>query len=324
MNFFRRFCQLGVLLSIALSPLCYAKPAKTSDFKKEWNAFLQNKDIDLNEIGSDPHQKHEFVLLQEFSDQQKSRMRPYIQSMDRQRSFRPHQNNKISLKNGSEMSASLISMDHQGNSYQNFIASQAPLEQSIPFFWQMILEQKIDQVVMLTEFLDRDQSRIADLYWPTKLGKPKFFKNGIFLTLLEEEAVLEDLEEYIQIQKILVQSNHEQRIVTHYWYRNWLDNKVPRHVQTIITLLNTVKKQKEISASDSPVLVHCSAGVGRTGIFIVLYHLMERIQYKASEISLFELIASLRWQRPFMVGNLPQYKYCHRMYQSLQELKKQE
>lgn len=310
------FCRFIALLSVLVNLNCYSITYSeiVPSFKKEWNEFMKDKEFDYAQAASEHYQEYEFSLIEEFSDQQCSRFRPYIETMDRHDDCRPYEDTQIVLSNGSEMSASFVRTSEQENQYQNFIASQAPLKQSIQLFWQMILEHNLDQVVMLTEFLDIDnKEELADLYWPTNVNETLILKNDISVTLLEEKNLLEELEEYIQIRRFKVKSKNEERVVTHYWYRNWLDNDVPRHLQTLLTLINAVESDKSSLASNSPILVHCSAGVGRTGVFIVLYHLLERIKFNDQKIDLFEYIAFLRWQRPYLVGILPQYKYCNQM-----------
>lgn len=285
-------------------------------FKKDWKTFLKSKEFDNCQPVSE---EYEFFLLDEFTEQQYVRCRPFIETMDRHSDYRPFKENRVVLSNGTEMSASFVYTSEQ-NQYQDFIASQAPLKQSVHHFWQMVLEQKIEQIVMLTEFLYHDdQEELADLYWPTSVHETIVFENDISVTLLEEKNLLDHLEEYIQVRRFQIKSKNEERIVTHYWYRHWLDNEVPRHIQAILSIINRVERDKNDSGTISPILVHCSAGVGRTGVFIALYHFLEREKYHDAKINLFEFIAFLRWQRPYMVGVLPQYTYCNQVYKLIQD-----
>lgn len=314
-------CRTLIFLSISAILPCYSTTFSQtfSAFKVEWNAFMEHKEFDHEKMNTKSYQEYEFSLLEEFSDQQCPRFRPYIETMDRHDDCRPYLDTQIVLSNGSEMSASLVRTGGPENKYQDFIASQAPLSQSIHLFWQMILENHIDQVVMVTEFFDIDNSELANQYWPKNVSEQIILENDLVVTFIEEMELLADREEYIQIRRFNLKNKGEERIVTHYWYRNWLDNNVPRQLQTILSFINTVKNDKSSLATPSPTLVHCSAGVGRTGIFIVLYHLIERIEHNDQKIDLFNFIASLRWQRPWLLGIQIQYEYCHEINDILQQ-----
>lgn len=84
----------------------------------------------------------------------------------------------------------------------------------------------------------------------------------------------------------------------------------PSAYLTILTMINAVQKDRAQSDTNSPILAHCAAGVGRTGVFITFYHMQQRIENGDRIASLFEFVAKLRWQRPEMVYVLPQYEFC--------------
>jgi protein tyrosine phosphatase len=307
-----------LVLAIAISSSCYAQESFLTHpgFTQEWNRFLESKEIDYAQIGSEHYQDYEFSLLEEFSDQQAVRCRPYIETVDRHIDCRPYSDNKIDLFDGTEMSASLVPLPGT----HHFVAAQAPLEHNIPMFWQMISESQMDQIVMLTELTEikHPEKVLANSYLPQKVGEKIILENDIEITLLEETLLLSELEENIQIRKINLHHQGKDRVITHYWYRNWLDHSVPTQLETISTLINTVEGHKNSLGSNSPILVHCSGGVGRTGVFITLYHLMQRVKYNKEKISLFDFVAYLRWHRPYLIAQLGQYKFCYKIHAGLQ------
>lgn len=311
-----RLCQIILILpSINLS--CYARESTLdiSNFTQKWSDFLQSKAIDDSQIGIEAYQEYEFSLLEEFTEQQSVRYRSYIQTIDRHEDCRPYFENKITLADGTEMSASLIELTHLKENYHNFIATQAPFKHNISLFWQMILENQIEQIVMVTELfeIENPSRELAYPYWPQEIGEKIILENGLEITLIEENELLSELKEKIQVRKFNLHSQGKDRLITHYWYRHWIDDTAPSQTQTILTLINAVEEYKTSSGLDSPVLVHCSAGVGRTGVFIALYHLMQRVKYKDERINLLDFIAYLRWQRPYLVGMLSQYKFCYQV-----------
>lgn len=191
--------------------------------------------------------------------------------------------------------------------YQTFIATQAPYEQTIPQFWQMVVEKHISQIVMLTELSEaRNPSiELAYPYWPT--NGTLILENGIEVTLVEQKELPSKFPEKIEVRKLRLRHGEIDRLITHYWYRNWIDNTAPDQPEVIRNLIQSVKEDS------SPVLVHCAAGVGRTGVFIVLFHLMQRAEREDKHIRLFDLVAYLRKQRPHMVATLTQYRFCYRL-----------
>lgn len=307
----------ALLIFLFLNLSCYTQESKVdiSTFNREWSQFIQSNGIDYTRVGAEDYQEYEFSLLEEFSDQQFERYRPYIQAIDRYNNCRPYNENKIVLLDGTEMSASLIDLTYFKENYHNFIATQAPFEHNISLFWKMVFENHIDQIVMLTELFEtRNPSKeLAYPYWPKQVGEKLSLENGLEITLIEESELLSELNEKIQIRKIKLQNQEQERFITHYWYRHWMDDSAPNQPQTMLTLIKIVEEHKISSKLTTPILVHCAAGVGRTGVFIALYHLMQRIKYKDQKIPFFDFVAYLRWQRPYLVGVLSQYQFCYQV-----------
>jgi protein tyrosine phosphatase len=310
-------CRLVIILSISSSCAASENISELTIFTQKWSDFMvseeMSKKMNGNPMDAEAHQDYEFFLLDEFSDQQANRYRPYIESIDRYKECRPYLENRITLLDGTEMSASFIQIP----GYHHFIATQAPFKSNRHLFWQMILENQIDQVVMVTELSEENHPTSVELaypYWPEKIDETLILENGLTVTLIEESDLLSELEEYIQIRKFNLHHQETDRIVTHYWYRNWIDGAAPNQSQTILTLIHKVEEDKNLLGSNSPILVHCSAGIGRTGVFLTLYHLMQRKKYNHQKIDLFNFIAYLRWQRPYLVASPSQYKFCHEVH----------
>ena len=290
------------------------------EFQDVWLNFLQNKAIDYREIENEMNRHYEFSLLEEFSDQQISRSRPFNQMMDRYDDGCPYNENKITLVDGTEMSASKIQLSSNSLNTHTFIATQAPFQHNIDLFWKMIEENHIDQIVMLTELFESPSSEMCYAYWPRKNDEKLILENGIEITLIEEYDILSELCEFIQIRKFLLHTPEIEREITHYWYRNWKNDRVPLEIQTLLTLLNLVEKDKKENRSLSPILVHCSGGMGRAGVFMTLYHFMQRVKL-GDTVSLFDLIAFLRWQRPYAVCVLDQYQFIHQISHEIKKNK---
>lgn len=304
---------LGFFIFISIYGYCQEiQPLTFSLFKKDWEKFLGQKQFDFKRANTETYSGYEFLLIKEYTRQQAYRQRAFNGFIDRHRKFQPYLENQVVLTTGTQMSASLIQLNNTESAYQKFIASQAPLKESVELFWQMILEQEINQIVMLTEFQDFNHYELAFPYWPLQLFESINFGNEIQITCIEKYDFPNGLEEFIEIRKLEVNFKGQNFLIKHYWYRNWLDNSVPRQPKIVMNLINTIMTDKKTLDKNIPILVHCSAGVGRTGVFILLYNLIE-MEEKNESANLFYLTGYLRWQRAFMLSSISQYKFCQKM-----------
>lgn len=91
---------------------------------------------------------------------------------------------------------------------------------------------------------------------------------------------------------------------------DWPDQGVPKSGEGFIDFITQVHKTKEQFGQEGPITVHCSAGVGRTGVFITLSQILERLQNEGA-IDLFQVVRTLRTERPQMVQTEEQYRMCY-------------
>lgn len=297
--------MLKLLLILLLSPYfgCASFPEA---FKNEWSLFLKQKGYQKQTS----NYSEEYQLVEEFSEKQLVRRRFPIPTMDRDPRWTPYVENRVTLSDGTEMSASPIVFK---SPFHSFIASQAPKESNYPFFWKMVWEKDIDQIVMVTE-LSEGERDLCYPYWPTDSGT-LVLDNGIVVTLLDENTLLSNLQQYLLIRRYRVSYEKEEKILTHYWYRNWPDHSFPEETLTLLTMVDAVKKDKKTQA---PILVHCSGGIGRTGIFIFAFHFQQRQEF-GEDLSLFDFAAYLRWQRPRIISKPQTYQFFYRLKECLLE-----
>lgn len=255
----------------------------------------------------------EFQLLEDFSLQQEVRMRPWNPKIDRFNDTMPFSDNMIALEDGTAMSASPITLATEYCTH-NFIASHAPISDNCHLFWQMVWEQGIQQIVMTTELLELRPQHAGELcypYWQDSHADTLALDNGIDVQCVEEEWLFPAETEKLQIRRFRLQRGGESRFVIHYWYRHWLDNSIPRHPHILLKLIEVVQRDRAEHAIETPILAHCAAGVGRTGVFIALFHALQHIQNGERPPALFDLVTTLRQQRPYMIAVYEQYAFCH-------------
>lgn len=310
------FSCIRFFFSLFICAACYTTASQSknlSEFQHVWTNFLLQRGIDHHQMDPGSLLEYEFGLLEEFSLRQIIRSRPFDPLMDRYDDGCPYHENKITLLDGTEMSASVVRLHEDVFNYDTFIATQAPFQHNVHSFWKMIEENDIDQVVMLTELFEDPSFELCHAYWPENKDEKLILKNGTQITLSDEYEILSELSEYIQIRKLHLRTPAVEREITHYWYRQWKNDFPPFHTQTLLTLLNLVETKKNEKQSFGPLLVHCSGGMGRAGVFMTLYHLMQRVR-NGDNVSLFHLAASLRWQRPYAICVLNQYQFCHEIH----------
>jgi len=191
------------------------------------------------------------------------------------------------------------------NTTQTFIATQAPLHNSFQNFWRMILEKKVSVIVMLTA-LDEGiiKRKKADKYWPDKYKPVKDLKNGIILEYLSISYQGTYTHRKIRINESDGTSTEVSQLQT----VKWADLTAPDSTKI---MMDMVHKAKELNSSpEDPILVHCSAGVGRTGTFIAVFKLVDDYHDKRKRfLNVYKTVMKMRKQRMKMVQKPEQYSY---------------
>jgi len=155
---------------------------------------------------------------------------------------------------------------------------------------------------MLTKFIEKKRVK-ATCYWPA-LNEEETFDN-ITVKVISEEC--NDIN-FIIKRDIEIYFNNEKKTLTHIQYTGWPDFGVPNTTNDILQILSLIKEKKQ----DSPVVVHCSAGVGRTGTLIALYYAIEKLsQNPKKSIDIFDIVCSLRKKRMAMVQSIEQYEFIY-------------
>ncbi|KAH9490847.1 hypothetical protein Btru_033546 [Bulinus truncatus] len=184
-----------------------------------------------------------------------------------------------------------------------FIASQGPNKVILNDFVRMLWEQNTEKIVMLTNLAEEGKTK-CEQYWPDE-GKIMFgdVKVKLLTTTPFSDFTIRRLE--------LSKKNDETHHITHYQYHSWPDKGVPLAPWSLIDFVN------KVTASTSPHLtvVHCSAGVGRTGTFIALLNVIKQA-LETGKLNFFETVTKLRQDRIFMVQTATQYEFLHKAAQT--------
>ncbi|XP_036431707.1 receptor-type tyrosine-protein phosphatase eta-like isoform X4 [Colossoma macropomum] len=188
------------------------------------------------------------------------------------------------------------------NSKKEYIAAQGPLPATVNEFWRMIWEKHVQTIVMLTKC--NEQGRVkCEKYWPSGT---KTYSN-ITVTNISEIALEDWTISDFTIRNV---KTAESREVRHFHFTAWPDHGVPETTEVLINFRHLVREHMDQYSRHSPSVVHCSAGVGRTGTFIALDHLIFQIE-RESMVDIFGIVYDMRMHRPLMVQTEDQYVFLN-------------
>ncbi|CAG2170650.1 unnamed protein product, partial [Oppiella nova] len=232
------------------------------------------------------------------------------------------------------------------NSDEEYIACQAPLHSTVNDFFRMIIEHNVRIVVTLTQCIEKGRlvTSKCEKYWPSsddpddddmdrgddstgsntrssKKAIPSMQFGDIAIELVSEEAI--ESEFIIRELKLIKGDSHHS--LTQYHFIQWPDFGCPQNPYSLIHLIEIIRKQYTAINShengiNSPILVHCSAGVGRSGTFIAVDRIMEMLTKtpgadtslpKDITIDVFNTVCDMRRCRPNMVQTEDQYIYIY-------------
>ncbi|XP_052244016.1 tyrosine-protein phosphatase 10D-like [Dreissena polymorpha] len=189
------------------------------------------------------------------------------------------------------------------NSRREYIATQGPMQMTFDDFWRMIWEQNVDAIVMLTKLAEKGRMK-CDQYWPNA-NAPVFY--GEVVVSIKSESNLSDYT--LRIFEIKT-SNGPSRIVKQFWYLKWPDMGCPEDPQMLLDFVKSVREHTHRPGRTNPTVVHCSAGVGRTGTFIAVDHLLQYIR-NHDTVNIYQLVLDMREHRVNMVQTEDQFIYIY-------------
>ncbi|KAK5601915.1 hypothetical protein CRENBAI_019096 [Crenichthys baileyi] len=197
---------------------------------------------------------------------------------------------------------------------KEYIATQGPLPETRNDFWKMVLQQKSPIIVMLTQCNERRRVK-CDHYWPFT-DEPVMYSD-ISVEMLSEEGSPEWI-----IRTFRLGYADETLDVLHLNYTSWPDHGVPtvNAIESILQFVHIVRQQA--NRTKDPIIVHCSAGVGRTGTFIALDRLMQHIR-EHEFVDILGMVSEMRSHRLSMVQTEEQYIFIHQCVHLMWQKKKQ-
>ncbi|KAM8907895.1 tyrosine-protein phosphatase non-receptor type 5 isoform 2-T3 [Spinachia spinachia] len=176
-----------------------------------------------------------------------------------------------------------------------FIATQGPMVNTVNDFWQMAWQEEVPVVVMITKLKEKNEKCV--LYWPEKRGI--YGKVEVLVTGLREC-------DHYTARSLTLKCGNQTRAVQHYWYTSWPDHKTPDATMPLLQLMSDVEAERRVG----PVIVHCSAGIGRTGCFIATTIGCQQLQREGG-VDVLSITCQLRADRGGMIQTGEQYEFVH-------------
>ncbi|XP_068202225.1 tyrosine-protein phosphatase non-receptor type 11-like isoform X2 [Palaemon carinicauda] len=260
----------------------------------------------------------EFESLQQQECKQlysrKEGQKPENRNKNRYKNILPFDHTRVILREtdpgipGSDyINANMITSEEDvGIECKTYIATQGCLPSTIADFWWMVWQENTRVIVMTTKEVERGKNKCCR-YWPEE-GISKEYGRMTLRNVSENSN-----NDYILREFLVRKDDQPERKIFHYHFTAWPDHGVPSDPGCVLNFLHDVNKRQEDIASAGPVVVHCSAGIGRTGTFIVIDMILNQIKRQGldCEIDIQRTIQMVRSQRSGMVQTEAQYKFVY-------------
>ncbi|NXI34293.1 PTN7 phosphatase, partial [Galbula dea] len=224
-------------------------------------------------------------------------------SKDRYKTILPNPESRVCLRRaGNQEEDSYINANYiTGYTGQprEYIATQGPMLNTVTDFWEMVWQEEAPLIVMVTNLQERKEKCVR--YWPEKEGT-----YGPFA--IRVQGVSECVE--YAVRDLSIQLEGECRQVKHILFPSWPDQQTPESAKPLLHLVSKVEETLQAATSPGPIVVHCSAGIGRTGCFIATRIGCQQLKDKG-EVDILGIVCRLRIDRGGMIQTSEQYQFLH-------------
>ncbi|XP_035233634.1 tyrosine-protein phosphatase non-receptor type 11-like isoform X1 [Stegodyphus dumicola] len=247
----------------------------------------------------------------------KEGQKPENRSKNRYKNILPFDHTRVILRDvdpnvpGSDyVNANIITPDEDTTGdgpKKYYIATQGCLHNTVADFWWMVWQENTRVIVMTTKEIERGKNKCVR-YWPDE-NQTKEVGKFVLKNIAESSTTDYILREFL----LTKEECTETRTIYHYHFTAWPDHGVPSDPGCVLNFLHDVNHRQESIPAAGPIVVHCSAGIGRTGTFIVIDMIVDLIKRQGldCEIDIQRSIQMVRSQRSGMVQTEAQYKFVY-------------
>uniref|UniRef100_A0A3Q4BLB3 protein-tyrosine-phosphatase n=1 Tax=Mola mola TaxID=94237 RepID=A0A3Q4BLB3_MOLML len=259
----------------------------------------------------------EFDALQKLEAKvKKSReegQRPENKSKNRYKNILPFNDTRVVLQNSDPdvVGSDYINANYMSNTLWEsanqkvYIATQGCLATTINDFWQMVWQENTRVIVMTTREVEKGRNKCVP-YWPDIKSSEEV---GQYVVSCNSETVAADY----KVRVLVMAPLKHCRTIWHYQYMSWPDHGVPQEPGGVLSFLTQVNTKQAEHPDAGPMIIHCSAGIGRTGTIVVIDMILETIDTLGldCDIDISKYIQMVREQRSGMVQTEAQYKFIY-------------
>ncbi|XP_061382145.1 tyrosine-protein phosphatase non-receptor type 61F-like isoform X1 [Danaus plexippus] len=236
--------------------------------------------------------------------------KPQNKALNRYRDVNPYDHSRIVLKRCEQdyINANLVRMDRANRKY---ILTQGPLAFTVGHFWLMVWEQNSRAILMLNKIIEKNEIK-CHWYWPHEVGaEQKFVLSDVKLNV--EQISEEDCKYYItRVFRITDIESSESREVIQFHYTTWPDFGVPTSPVAFLEFLRRVRDSGALAPDVGPPIVHCSAGIGRSGTFCLVDSCLVIIEKEGLEsVNVQEILLEMRKDRMGLIQTPGQLRFSY-------------
>lgn len=222
----------------------------------------------------------------------------------------PYDSNRVILNHANDyVNASWVTVDFKEGRNHCYIATQGPMKHTVEDFWLLIWQERVTTLIMLTETVDNEGKEKCYQYWKENDIRLDSRCSG---NLVVKCISVEDHQVVCRRRFIISSLSSDRQLeINQYHFKRWPDMSVPKEHEFLI-FYNQL--EKETSTRCGPSLIHCSAGIGRTGTFILIETMIRLVEIN-SHVDPLQIITSLRNKRMGMVETEEQLLFaCSTVY----------
>ncbi|XP_038216098.1 tyrosine-protein phosphatase non-receptor type 61F-like isoform X2 [Zerene cesonia] len=234
--------------------------------------------------------------------------KPQNKPLNRYRDVNPYDHSRVILKRCERdyINANLVKMDRANRKY---ILTQGPLAFTVGHFWLMVWEQNSRAILMLNKLIEKNEIK-CHWYWPQDIGSEMVLSEvQLIVHLLSEEDC-----NYYTTRKFKVYDmvSHETREVLQFHYTTWPDFGVPTSPNAFLAFLKKVRNSGALEADVGPAIVHCSAGIGRSGTFCLVDSCLVIIEKEGLDsVNIQHILLEMRKDRMGLIQTPDQLRFSY-------------